>query len=167
MPGARSRGNILVIGCVDDYKGRKAIAESITRHIPYWWLDAGNSKDSGQILIGNTASVDGLGNSFRKDKVYGLPAPHIQNPALLIPTEPEPVQEDCAERVILGDQSPVINQVMASLVLQFVYLLFSDELHWMSGYVDMALGTVRMVDAEPLAVARITGKKVSSLIGAK
>jgi hypothetical protein len=164
IEGARSSGNHLIIGCVDDYRGRQAISESFEKHLPYWWIDSGNSKDSGQVLIGDTSKLDYLNQSFRNNTVYHLPAPHVQNPALLIPTEPEPVPEDCAERVIRGNQSPVINQVMASLVLQFVHLLLRGELHWMAGYIDMALGTLRMVNSEPETVSKITGKKKSSLL---
>ena len=71
---------------------------------------------------------------------------------------------DCAEAVAANDQSPVINQAMATLVLQFMYLILNGQLTWMGAYIDLEAGTLVPVPAEPVTVARMFGVKVDTLI---
>jgi PRTRC genetic system ThiF family protein len=151
----------LVIGCVDNPEARRVLA-NLPQYSRYytWYLDAGNSRDSGQVLIGNR-NISELKGSFANNICTGLPLPSIQQPALLIPETRPPL--DCAEAVAANEQSPVINHVMAGLVLQFVHLLLEGRLGWMSAYINLELGTLRTVDAEPEAVARLIGKKVTWL----
>ena len=70
----------------------------------------------------------------------------------------------CAEAVLAEEQSPVINQSMAALVLEFMYLLLQGRLSWMGAYIDMEAGTLQTVPAEPEIVARMLGVKVDTLI---
>ncbi|GAI45316.1 unnamed protein product, partial [marine sediment metagenome] len=71
---------------------------------------------------------------------------------------------DCAEAVIAEDQSPVINQAMATLVLEFMHQLLQGALCWMGAYLDMKAGTMQTVPAEPEILARMLGVKVDTLI---
>ena len=90
--------------------------------------------------------------------------PSWQLPSLLAPpTKKKPDTLDCAEAVAAEEQSPVINQAMATLVLEFMYLLLNKKLTWMGAYIDLDAGTLQTVPAEPEIVARMCGVKVDTL----
>jgi len=143
-----------IIGCVDNSAARCRIAKLKTwERQGDWWIDSGNSEHSGQVLIGNSQT-----GYFHDGKAFCLPLPSIQLPGLLIPAKEK---LDCAQR---ESQSPVINQAMASLVLQFVERLVQGELAWMGAYIDLESMSLSAVPAEPRTVARLLGVKESSLI---
>ena len=173
----------LTIGCVDNAEAREKL-QYAGRHImgglySYsrmggWYIDAGNSEHSGQVLIGNgLLQPYELGRSFLPDILdhgdpaggicHSLPLPTIQQPGLLAPETKPRRPRDCAERVARDEQSPVINLAMASLVLQFVHLLLSGELTWMGAFIDLKAGTMSTVPADPGTVSRITGIPVRRL----
>jgi len=83
------------------------------------------------------------------------------------PTKPETPAPDCADAVEEGGQSPIINQAMAVLVLEFVHRFLQGQLTWMGAYLDMEAGTLQTVPAEPEIVARMLGVKVNTLIKSK
>lgn len=156
-----------IIGCVDNPAARRTIAGSIGHDD--CWLDAGNGRHSGQVLIGNAKTVEELAEGFKEDshKVSHLPIPSLQLPSLLAPpTEPQRPQ-DCAEAIEADEQSPVINQAMATLVLTFMHKLFTNSLTWMGAYIDLEVGRLNTVPAEPLTVARMFGIKVNTLMANK
>lgn len=154
----------LIIGCVDNALARRAIADGLKHED--WWLDAGNGHHSGQVLIGNTTDVTHLGEGFDKGEqtVRRLPAPSLQLPSLLAPPTKEAPQLDCAEAVAIEEQSPTINQAMATLVLDFMYRLLNDKLTWMGAYIDLDAGTLQTVPADPVTVARMCSVKVDLLM---
>ena len=91
--------------------------------------------------------------------------PTLQQPDLLLPVPaPETQDIDCAEAVEANIQSPVINQAMASLVLEFLSRLLAGKLTWMAAYTDLDAGTLRPIPAEPETVARMVGVRVDQLI---
>lgn len=147
--------NGLLIGCVDNPDARAVLSKAVDGQ---WWIDAGNGEQSGQVLIGNTRDSEQLRGSFVTDAgvCAMLPLPTVQSPELLAPVPVAEVRLDCAEAVEAGDQSATINQAMASLTVEFVSRLVSGTLPWMGAYLDMELGTMRTVMAEPEAVARVT-----------
>jgi len=156
--------NGLVIGCVDNADARRSIAGTLD--FGNWWLDAGNGYSSGQVLIGNTNKMSYLEGCFDKEhqEVHALPQPSIQLPSLLAPpTRPVNTSQDCAEAVIAEEQSPLINQAMAVLVLEFVHRFLQGRLSWMGAYLDIEAGTLQAVPAEPEIVARLLGVKVDTL----
>ena len=156
----------VVIGCVDRAAARINIANSID--LGSWWLDAGNGRNSGQVLIGDTDNVDYLRGAFNKEtmEVSHLPMPSMQSPSLLIPpVQKEKRRRDCAEAIEADDQSPVINQAMATLVLEFVHRLLQGNLTWMGAYIDLEAGVLQTVPAEPVTVARMLSVKVDTLFG--
>lgn len=152
----------LIIGCVDNAAARKAIANDIGKYD--WWIDSGNGQQSGQVLIGNISEPTALKQSFKPSAqtVDMIPSPALQQPSLLVPVPEKP--RDCAEAVRDNEQSPVINQAMAALVLQFVYKLINNELTWIGAYLDLDAGTLSTTPAEPQTVARMLGIKESTLV---
>ena len=155
----------IIIGCVDNVAARRMIANTLG--LGNWWLDSGNGHHSGQVLIGNARDVGSLKASFneREQTVRRLPIPTLQLPSLLAPaTEPAREQRDCAEAVEAEDQSPTINQAMATLVLEFMHRLLKGTLTWMGAYIDLDAGTLQTISAEPETVARMCGVKVDTLV---
>jgi len=151
----------IIIGCVDNPEARKRI--SVEPMGLAWWIDAGNGHHSGQVLIGNMTEY-GMKNSFQSTSgiAHGLPLPSLQLPGILDPVAaPLP---DCATAVQTEEQSPIINQMMATLVLQSVHALIRNQLTWMAQYIDLENGTLTTVRIEPKTIARLLGVRVDTLI---
>lgn len=162
-PFGRAIRSAIIIGCVDNAAARKDMSNL---KLNDWWIDSGNGFQSGQVLIGNTINKDSLKQGFNEKFgiVNRIPAPSLQLPSLLAPpTKPEP-RRDCAQEIEAGDQSPVINQFMGTLILDFVYKLLRGELTQIGAYIDLGAGTLSMVPAEPITVARMMSIKVNELI---
>ena len=155
----------LVIGCVDNPSARRAIAELID--VGIWYIDAGNAESSGQVFIGNVADPEALAGGFYSDSniCTRLPLPTVQSPELLAPLpEDSRPRLDCAEAVGAGDQSPTINGQMATLTLEFVSRLLLGTLSWMAAFVDLGVGSLTPMEANPKAVARMTGVDQKTLV---
>jgi len=62
----------ILVGAVDNASARSAIAVTLADRAPSWssevqpilWLDAGNSRNSGQVLLGNATRPDHLRGAF-------------------------------------------------------------------------------------------------------
>ncbi len=156
----------ILIGYVDNPDARRTISQAKHWSWGGWWLDAGNSRDSGQVLLGNAKNVEGLRGGFnkRKQTVSSLPMPSLQLPSLLVPAKKPVRRLDCAGAVEADEQSPTINQVMATLVVDFMYRLLTGKLTWMGAYIDMEAGSLSMVPADPGIVSRLSGMPLSYLI---
>jgi len=150
----------LVIGGVDNGPARRDIAEETVwnRFLDAWWVDAGNGDNFGQILIGNYRRVDIPHQSFSLEerKCYFLPLPTLQRPDILAQRPPE---RNCAEAVVAREQGPVINQAMASIVIEVVRRIIEGTCSWMQLYLDLEAGTLSPVLATPEAVAKIIVKR--------
>lgn len=157
--------NSLIIGCVDNAEARKDIAKCM-EYSSNWWLDAGNSYNSGQVLIGNANHLAVLNGAFDEQTgiVDNIPCPSMQSPTLLIPQVQETRQIDCAQAVRDNSQSSVINQAMAMLVLEIIRRIMIADLTWMGIYLDMELGSMKPVPADPVTIARMFSVKVNSLM---
>lgn len=124
-----------------------------------WWLDSGNGRNSGQVLLGNATRPEALRGAFLPvaGRCRALPAPSLQRPDLLdAPPEPQP-RPDCAEAVAGGDQGPTINQMVAALAASYVEKLLGGTCAWMASYFDLDDGTLRCVPADPKTVAALAG----------
>lgn len=154
----------IIIGCVDNPQARKSIADSV-RDGPFW-IDAGNGEESGQVLIGNVSDPEHLKGCFHSGDgtVERLPMPTLQQPGLLKPVPVRNQGLDCAEAVEANVQSPVINQAIATLVLEMVRKLLAGSLTYMATYLDLEVGTLRTVPIEPKTVARMVGMRVDQLV---
>ena len=165
--GETGHGLRLVIGCVDNSAARRAIAATLDQrrwHAGFptatsrvWWLDLGNGRNSGQVLLGNATRPEGLRRAFDPEAgvCRALPAPSLQRPDLL-DAPPAPVPRlDCAAAVAVAEQGPTVNQVVAAIGAAFVEKLLAGTCQWMAAYVDMDDGLLRCVPADPRAVATI------------
>lgn len=142
----------LVIGCVDNGLARADIAKGLYRpYNTWWWVDAGNAENYGQVIIGNR-DLQNLNGAFDFDMgvCLALPLPTLQRPELLVQA---PRGRDCAE--IAVEQGPTINQAMAALVVEVVRRLIEGTCPWVQLYLDLEAGTLSPVLATPEAVTRV------------
>jgi len=138
----------VIVGAVDNAAARRDIAAAIEQRIrlgaTIWWIDAGNERDSGQVLAGNSLQPEPQLSPL--GYCTALPLPHIQEPGLLAPP-PRPVEEEtlsCAELGLLGEQSAMINRQMAGWIGVYLYRLFqSRDLDFMATWLDLAGGAAR------------------------
>jgi len=158
----------LLIGAVDNAAARREMAHARSLATSVWWIDAGNARDSGQVLIGNAGGEVKQVLSMAFDEAQGtarfLPLPSLQVPEILSAPVSAPAPVECAQAVAAGDQSPTINAQMATLVLEAVSRLTAGTLTWMAAYVDLEQGTLRTVPASPRELARITGIPETNLV---
>ena len=152
----------LILGCVDNAEARREIANCLTTAFiyrsPAWWIDVGNGKDWGQVLIGNTTEEQLLKNGFKNWGICDyLPAPTMQRPDLLTSIPDEPPDTDCAAALDLTDQDPTINGIMALHAVHTVRRIVAGTCTYMSQYVNLEEGSIVSTPASPENVARITG----------
>lgn len=162
IPSFSPHGTLtIVIGAVDNVCARRDIAEAITVWLEQhgdshdrplgnardrlWWIDSGNERTSGQVLAGNSLASEPLLSPL--GYCIGLPLPHIQEPTLLMDRErPQPADESlsCAELTLLGEQSAMINRLMATWLGLYLYrLLQSRDLDVMSTFINAQAGVTR------------------------
>lgn len=153
--------NCLIIGCVDNAVARQEIRAATT--MGNWWLDSGNGRNSGQVLLGNSDEAMFLMKAFhpQDQTVHALPLPSMQLPGLLIPA-PAP-KRDCAQAVADDEQSPVINQAMSVLVLDMMHGIITGNLTKIGMYLDLDAGSLSEVPADRETVARICGLDTDTL----
>jgi hypothetical protein len=151
----------LFIGCVDNGKARKDIElkfKSVAgsyQNSNYWWIDAGNGENFGQVLIGNSTSAPKYYQKENGGVFLTLPLPTLQRPDLLAQTPL--VRVDCAT---IAEQGPTINQTMASITVEVIRRLIAGTCPWVQLYVDMEAGTMTPVYATPETVKVMTRKKL-------
>ena len=164
-PGISRYQQTLVIGCVDNARARREMDECLESRPSIWLIDAGNGKNWGQILIGNQpASRWKHENAFQDGVCTALPSPVAQRPDLLTAIPETPPDIDCAAALDLLDQDPVINQMMAVLVVQVVRRMAANDCPWMSLHLDMEQGTTTPGYATPEAAARIARANPGELV---
>jgi PRTRC genetic system ThiF family protein len=163
MPWLREQGltsgygrtrRLVLVGCVYNYAARRELAAAQQWQTPgpkeegVWVVDAGNSFQSGQVLLGNLTdlaqlTVDGFG------LCRGLPSPYLQEPGLL---ESDPVDASppfngalsCAELTWREEQSLLINTQVAAVAAQYVYdLVVRRALHQFATYLNLEPPTMR------------------------
>jgi len=132
----------LLIGAVDNERARSELASAENA----LWLDAGNHRNSGQVIIGDLSDREMmLQHIDGKDSVYT----HLPNAALLFPQllEPEMPLESgqemrdtglsCAELVAMGEQGLFVNDLVASVAAQYVWrILYRQPISTFASFTD-------------------------------
>lgn len=165
----------VLIGCVDNHSARREIHHSLEEANKYnshnapecWWIDGGNGKFSGQVLIGSEVKREKVENHFSSSTICKkLPAPSVIHPELLenqeIPSRRvESERISCADRIRLGEQSMNINQRVAIEIGEMLTeLLLTNSLCRFATYFDLESGTSRSSYCTPDIIAlalQITG----------
>jgi PRTRC genetic system ThiF family protein len=159
---------LLLVGCVDNAKARQSINAALARNVgarwpTVWWLDAGNSRAAGQVILGNTASVERLAGALQGAVCSRLPSPALVEPGLLVPKEDEDESTgvanlSCEELALADQQSPVINPHMAVWLDTYIHGLLYGGLKLCATYVSLDVGTVRSVETSAQDWGRLLGK---------
>jgi len=142
----------VMIGCVDNAAARQELAQALHKKGRWtpprlWWLDCGNSRETGQALLGSTSNPKALQEAFVFEKYcQHLPSPAWQCPTLL---EPQPEERDnhnlsCAELASAGAQGMTVNQRAAVEAADMLdRLLRRRNLRRFATYFDQNSGSVK------------------------
>jgi PRTRC genetic system ThiF family protein len=156
----------VLIGCVDNMAARRDIQGSI-RNIQgtVYWLDCGNVKESGQVLIGRNDPGKEIKTFPLPEKCAWLPLPSRQHKELVgkgtkgdDETESAPVETQdlsCAEIAMLDEQGLSINQAIAAVAADYlVRLLLTQKLDKFQTYIDLNSGSMKSTYITPANVRK-------------
>ncbi|PYS47404.1 MAG: thiamine biosynthesis protein ThiF [Acidobacteria bacterium] len=173
----RSSGKLnILIGCVDNSKARRVMQRTLHNNIHFldhniWWLDCGNSEESGQVLLGSAPDAEYMMSAFKSEKVCkALPSPALQAPDLL-KTKPEEKNKSrlsCAELVMLNSQSLTINQDVAAVASRYLLRMTTGKaLRYFATYFDQESGQSLSKYVTPEEVARVIKRPVEHVMTLK
>lgn len=167
------RSLTVITGCVDNYLARRDIHQAIAEFRGYgssdapnlWWIDGGNGKSSGQVLLGSNTKRTKPAQHFTGSSICrSLPAPSLLHPDLL-QAEKSSASNDierlsCPDRVRLGEQSLNINQRVAVEMAEFLTEMFlTRSLKRFATYFDLETGTSKSLYCTPEQVTGAVPKK--------
>jgi len=156
----------IILGCVDNTAARREIARCVSQKTgSLWWIDSGNDRYSGQVLIGNDTS-----RTSPLIEIVGLcsavPAPSVQEPGIVDPASDVDVDFvadglSCAELALLGAQGLTTNQTMADVVATYLHrLTVMHDLDVRATYVDLQTLSMR---SEPIVKPKPPKRTKASL----
>ncbi len=159
----------IIVGCVDNYLARREIHLTLAEqrvygeHSRLWWIDGGNGKTSGQVLLGSTTRHLKPDQYFTGTSICrAIPAPSLQHPDLL-EREKLPISNEvsCPERVRLGEQGLNVNQRVALEIAEILSeMLLTRNLKRYAVYFDLESGTSNSVYCTQETIRRMVGSKI-------
>lgn len=175
------RSLTILIGCVDNHLGRLEMHSAVEQLQGYrsddapntWWIDGGNGKYSGQVLLGSTTKRLKPENHFVGSSICrSLPAPSLVHPELLTDQEKKTRQTvdllSCPERIRLGDQSLNVNQRIAVEIGEMLTAMFlTRNLRRFATYFDLETGTSRSLYCTPEHIETALGGRQKQRKAAK
>lgn len=168
------RSLTVIVGCVDNHLARRDVHMAVEKDQSYrsdeaaniWWIDGGNGKFSGQVLIGSNTKQTKPSKFFVGSSICkSLPAPSLVHPDLLEPEMPRLKSEmsdgpSCPERIRLGEQSLNINQRVAVEIGEMLSAMFlTRNLKRFATYFDLESGTSRALYCTPEQVRSAVRKR--------
>lgn len=156
------RSLTIIVGCVDNHLARRDMHRALDEFRGYggasrlWWIDGGNGRSSGQVLLGSTTKRLRPEQYFTATSICrALPAPSLQHPDLLEPERIEAKSDaSCPERVRLGEQGLNVNQRVAIEIVEMLSaLLLTRALKRFAVYFDLESGSTRSAYCTPSAVS--------------
>ncbi|MBX3282052.1 MAG: ThiF family adenylyltransferase [Acidobacteria bacterium] len=166
------RSLTVIVGCVDNHLARRDIHNAIDEFKTYgsldapgiWWIDSGNGRSSGQVLLGSTTKRQKHEKYFAGTSICrSLPAPSLVHPDLLEPetkVASEINEASCPDRIRLGEQSLNINQRVAVEVAEMLSAMFlTRSLKRFASYFDLESGTSRSLYCTTEQVASTIHRK--------
>lgn len=160
LGGYQFEGLTVLIGCVDNREARRDIQNS-SRSIggTVFWLDCGNTKESGQVLLGRNNPGEGISTFPTEGRCAWLPLPSRQHKDLVAKVEPvterkkKPAAAEglsCAEIALLDEQGLTINQSIAAVAADYLKrLLLTEDLDRFQTYLDLASGSMKSTYITP------------------
>jgi PRTRC genetic system ThiF family protein len=155
------RSLTIIVGCVDNYLARREMHRALDEFRSYgdksrlWWIDGGNGKTSGQVVLGSVTKPLKPEQYFTGTSICrALPAPSVQHPDLLQPEKNEARSDaSCPERVRLGEQGLNVNQRVAIEIAEMLSsMLLTRTLKRYAVYMDLESGTTRSAFITPTAL---------------
>ena len=146
------RSLTIIVGCVDNHLARREMHRALDEYRSYgeasrvWWIDGGNGKISGQVLLGSATKPLKPEQYFTGTSICrALPSPSLQHADLLQPEKLEAKSEaSCPERIRLGEQGLNVNQRVAIEIVEILSsLLLTRDLRRFAVYFELESGTTR------------------------
>ncbi len=170
------RSLTVIVGCVDNHFARRDIHRALDEFKGYgssdapnlWWIDAGNGRSSGQVLLGsNTKRIKPEQHFAGSSICRSLPAPSLIHSDLLeaeqATTRQISERLSCTERIRIGEQSLNINQRAAVEIAEMIMAMFiTRSLKRFASYFDLESGTSRSLYCTPDQVAAAVRKRKES-----
>lgn len=164
--GQHERQVTVLLGAVDNAAARQTMSQALDGHRAefdayghaLWWLDSGNGKTSGQVLLGSTRDPNRLAEAFvLPDRCNALPSPMLQHPELLEARleelDPSISGLSCEAMAARNAQSLTANQMMAAIAADYLNnLLLTRELRTYATHVDLHSKSMRSKYVTPEAV---------------
>jgi PRTRC genetic system ThiF family protein len=159
------------IGCVDNIRARRDILDTLRKtYGTCFWIDCGNVKESGQVLIGRNSPGEKVKTFPLEGRCAWLLLPSRQHKELIgkagadddsgdndgeavnvpeeVPILPEGLS--CAEIAMLDEQGHSINQAIASIAADYLLrLLLTQNLDKFQTYIDLASGSMKSTYITP------------------
>lgn len=161
-----SAGYGILIGAVDSAAGRQALSDQIQKYGWRLWLDCGNHESSGQVVVGSEYRRHEM---FGALKLPGLCARLPTAPVLygeLLKEAPIRPRADCAAAMQDNAQSLMVNQMMASIALQYLYgIVIKRRLTTFQTVVDLDSLAMRSDAITAATLSRATRMSVEQLRG--
>lgn len=128
----------ILCGAVDNHLARREMAK--LRDVI--WIDAGNERSTGQVIIGNSAIKSWImGSHDAKTNVWrGLPNAALLFPQLLEPKPDEQPEDNlsCADLILLGQQQLFVNQWVATVANEYLFkLLYQQPINSFMTFIDI------------------------------
>lgn len=135
------------ITCVDNNTARQDVATVCSQNFG-WWLDCGNIKTAGQVLVGRGLSPRELSPLRFPSMTTWTPLPSVQFPGILKEEAESKKQEldysgmSCADIALVDEQGLSINHAIASTAsAMLMKLLVTKDLQHHCAYVSLDSGT--------------------------
>ncbi len=154
----------VIVGCVDNAAARQEINECLNqshnRPPDTWWLDCGNHRSSGQVLLGSSNCfqfAQAYDNPSKPSFCKVLPSPTTLHPELLesLPEEKQSTPLSCAELVARNQQSLFVNQHVAAIASEYLLALtLTGGLRKFATYFNTNSGSSRSLYTAPGTLAK-------------
>jgi PRTRC genetic system ThiF family protein len=171
MGGSRYADLAVLIGCVDNRSARRDIQNAVQNHPgAVFWLDCGNVKESGQVLIGRNNPGKEVKNFPVPELCAWLPLPSVQHKELVAGKDdegeeqhqeegglPPPISQglSCADIAMRDEQGLTINQAMAAVAADYlVRLLLTNNLERFQTFIDLNSGSMQSAYITPANVGK-------------
>lgn len=158
----------VVVGAVDNPAARSVIGRAVKKaNGSLWWLDAGNENHSGQVALGNVAAAKDLAGAVALGMTDRLPCPTLVYPDLVKTPRARRTarKQSCAELTASGEQSLMINRLMASYTLALLYdFLVAREVRYFAVAVDAQWAGTRAYALDVPTLAQVTGLPTDQLV---
>ncbi|NVM66862.1 PRTRC genetic system ThiF family protein [Mucilaginibacter sp. SG538B] len=155
----------ITISCVDSVASRFCVAAILkeihqkagySRNVPKYWLDYGNSRHSGQVILATVGEI-GQPKSKKFETVGSLPMVTDEFPGLLAEAEEKDKGYNCSASVALLEQDLFINTPLAYIGVEILKKMFCEGMLFDRGFF-MNLKDYR---TQPLKVSRKEGICIS------